>query len=166
MASKNNSAYASLQELVKHHIESFDYFLDEGLEKAIMAITPIHIVDPLTGSKLKNILSSSSFSLFFTYDFLTESLDVDELDLEKKIDSAEMCSGLYYIKTLKSLIATKNNPISIDLGPSAAEILKFQRDFFFRKKIFVILGKRDGREEGRGLGRRDWSTEIRFGEKV
>ncbi|KAH0463231.1 hypothetical protein IEQ34_007813 [Dendrobium chrysotoxum] len=43
MDSKNNSAYASLQELVKHHIESFDYFLDEGLEKAVMAITPVHI---------------------------------------------------------------------------------------------------------------------------
>ncbi|KAG0484510.1 hypothetical protein HPP92_008589 [Vanilla planifolia] len=45
MGLKKNDSYATLQELVRHHVESFDYFIDEGLEKAIMAIRPIEIVE-------------------------------------------------------------------------------------------------------------------------
>ncbi|PKA48040.1 DNA-directed RNA polymerase II subunit RPB2 [Apostasia shenzhenica] len=53
MESQMNDNYASLRELVRHHVESFDYFLDEGLAKALMEIRPCKIVDKTTGSILK-----------------------------------------------------------------------------------------------------------------
>ncbi|OAY72746.1 hypothetical protein ACMD2_03433 [Ananas comosus] len=72
MASKaKNPDYAALRELFRPHIDSFDYFLDEGLEKALLSIRPAEIADPSTGSKLRNILSlcnpTLSFSLFCSY---------------------------------------------------------------------------------------------------
>ncbi|XP_072962703.1 DNA-directed RNA polymerase I subunit 2 [Typha angustifolia] len=53
MASKSKPDYEALRDLFRPHIESFDYFLDEGLEKAILSIRPAEISDPSTGSKLR-----------------------------------------------------------------------------------------------------------------
>lgn len=49
--------YAAIRELFKPHIESFDYFIDKGMELAISSIRPAEIVDPSTDTKLRNILS-------------------------------------------------------------------------------------------------------------
>ncbi|CAD5165130.1 unnamed protein product [Musa acuminata subsp. malaccensis] len=57
MGSTSKSDFQALQELFRPHIESFDYFLDEGLEKAFLSIRPIEISDPHTGIKLRDILS-------------------------------------------------------------------------------------------------------------
>ncbi|CAL9133487.1 unnamed protein product [Musa textilis] len=53
MGSTSKSDFRALQELFRPHIESFDYFLDEGLEKAFLSIRPIEISDPHTGVKLR-----------------------------------------------------------------------------------------------------------------
>ncbi|CAL9777459.1 unnamed protein product [Musa acuminata subsp. burmannicoides] len=53
MGSTSKSDFQALQELFRPHIESFDYFLDEGLEKAFLSIRPIEISDPHTGIKLR-----------------------------------------------------------------------------------------------------------------
>ncbi|THU70277.1 hypothetical protein C4D60_Mb08t23320 [Musa balbisiana] len=57
MGSTSKSDFQALQELFRPHIESFDYFLDEGLEKAFLSIRPIEISDSHTGIKLRDILS-------------------------------------------------------------------------------------------------------------
>lgn len=45
-----------LRELFSHHINSFDHFVEYGLEKALMSIKPVEVVDPSTQLKLRNIL--------------------------------------------------------------------------------------------------------------
>ncbi|KAJ8491401.1 hypothetical protein OPV22_013122 [Ensete ventricosum] len=53
MGATSKSDFQALQELFRPHIESFDYFLDEGLEKAFLSIRPIEISDPHAGIKLR-----------------------------------------------------------------------------------------------------------------
>lgn len=48
--------YESLRELFKHHIESFDYMIDKGLDTMFSNIKPIEIVDSDSATKLRNIL--------------------------------------------------------------------------------------------------------------
>ncbi|XP_019055826.1 PREDICTED: DNA-directed RNA polymerase I subunit 2 [Nelumbo nucifera] len=45
--------YESLRELFKPHIDSFDYFVDAGLETMLMHIKPVEIVDSFTKTKLR-----------------------------------------------------------------------------------------------------------------
>ncbi|KAL4563574.1 hypothetical protein LXL04_027617 [Taraxacum kok-saghyz] len=52
----NNPDYEPLRELFSHHIHSFDHFIEYGLEKALMNIKPIEVVDSNTELKLRNIL--------------------------------------------------------------------------------------------------------------
>lgn len=47
-----------LKELFKHHIESFDYMIDEGLEVMLKRIKPVQIFDPNSTKTLRNILFS------------------------------------------------------------------------------------------------------------
>ncbi|GLJ25401.1 hypothetical protein SUGI_0486230 [Cryptomeria japonica] len=60
MASKteNNEeiSFKALQELVKPHIDSFNYFAEEGLETAVSNIRSVVVQQPGTLSKLRNIL--------------------------------------------------------------------------------------------------------------
>ncbi|KAJ0974432.1 hypothetical protein J5N97_016397 [Dioscorea zingiberensis] len=56
MAPLGKPDYSALRELFRPHIESFNYFLDEGLEKALVSIRAVEISDPLSSSKLRNIL--------------------------------------------------------------------------------------------------------------
>ncbi|WOL19443.1 DNA-directed RNA polymerase I subunit 2 [Canna indica] len=51
--SKSKPDFEALRQLFLPHVESFDYFLDEGLEKALVAIRPVEILDPSTGTKLR-----------------------------------------------------------------------------------------------------------------
>ncbi|KAH7653427.1 DNA-directed RNA polymerase I subunit RPA2 protein [Dioscorea alata] len=53
MAPMEKPDYSALRELVHPHIDSFDYFLDEGLEKAVSSIRPVELSDPVSGSKLR-----------------------------------------------------------------------------------------------------------------
>jgi len=56
--------YAALRELFRPHVESFDYFLDAGLEKMLAEIRPAEIKDPNSSTILKNILHAlNSFFL-------------------------------------------------------------------------------------------------------
>lgn len=54
---KSEADFEALRELFKAHIESFDYFIDAGLETALHNITPVEVTDPSRGTKLRNILS-------------------------------------------------------------------------------------------------------------
>ncbi|RLN39277.1 hypothetical protein C2845_PM01G38370 [Panicum miliaceum] len=61
--------YAALRELFRPHVESFDYFLDAGLEEMLSSIRPMEIKDPNSSTILKNILHAlnSFFFLFFPF---------------------------------------------------------------------------------------------------
>ncbi|CAL1402187.1 unnamed protein product [Linum trigynum] len=48
--------YKELQELVRHHIESFDYMAARGLEVMMENIKPVKIYDPATDTTLSHIL--------------------------------------------------------------------------------------------------------------
>ena len=48
--------FEALRELFKHHIESFDYMADAGLETMLRHIKPIEVFDDFTSTKLRNIL--------------------------------------------------------------------------------------------------------------
>jgi len=48
--------YAALRELFRPHVESFDYFLDAGLEKMLAEIRPAEIKDPNSSTILKIFL--------------------------------------------------------------------------------------------------------------
>lgn len=61
---KLESDYQHLRELFRPHVESFDYFIDAGLEIALMNIKPTEITDSSTGTKLRDILF---FSLLVFY---------------------------------------------------------------------------------------------------
>lgn len=52
----NDPDYEPLRELFSHHIHSFNHFVEYGLEKALMSIKPVEIVDSDTQLKLRNIL--------------------------------------------------------------------------------------------------------------
>ncbi|KAG2537245.1 hypothetical protein PVAP13_9NG147800 [Panicum virgatum] len=45
--------YAALRELFRPHVESFDYFLDAGLEEMLTSIRPMEIKDPNSSTILK-----------------------------------------------------------------------------------------------------------------
>lgn len=54
--------YSALKELFSHHIESFDYMVDNGLETMLLNIKPIEIVDSFSSLKLRNILLLGFYS--------------------------------------------------------------------------------------------------------
>lgn len=67
-AGKSSSAskedqYAALRELYRPHIDSFDYFIDEGLDKMLQSIRPVEITVPNSPTTLRNILPA--FFFFF-----------------------------------------------------------------------------------------------------
>eukprot|EP00249_Psilotum_nudum_P029207 c39666_g1_i1 orf=2-877(-) len=54
MASRHQQdSYRVLHELVKPHILSFDYFLDHGLQQAILGLKPVQITQAATGVSLR-----------------------------------------------------------------------------------------------------------------
>lgn len=69
-AGKSSSAskedqYAALRELYRPHIDSFDYFIDEGLDKMLQSIRPVEITVPNSPTTLRNILPAFFFFLPF-----------------------------------------------------------------------------------------------------
>ncbi|KAL2326335.1 hypothetical protein Fmac_025393 [Flemingia macrophylla] len=48
--------FDALRELFRHHIESFDYMVDAGLDTMLRHIKPVEVVDDFTSTKLRNIL--------------------------------------------------------------------------------------------------------------
>lgn len=48
-----------LRELFRHHIESFDYMADRGLEILFESVKAVQVDDPFTNKKLRNILCYS-----------------------------------------------------------------------------------------------------------
>ena len=52
--------YEPLRDLVKHHIESFDFMVEKGLEDMLMAIKPVEVFDSFSKKKLRNILHFES----------------------------------------------------------------------------------------------------------
>lgn len=55
-ASPAGADYAALKELFRPHVESFDSFLDVGLDEMLRGIRPMEIKDPNSSAILKNIL--------------------------------------------------------------------------------------------------------------
>ncbi|XP_050232672.1 DNA-directed RNA polymerase I subunit 2 [Mercurialis annua] len=49
--------YSALQELTKHHIDSFDYMIEQGLEIMFSTIKPVTITDPFTNTAIQLSLS-------------------------------------------------------------------------------------------------------------
>ncbi|KAL5720144.1 DNA-directed RNA polymerase [Ranunculus cassubicifolius] len=47
------SNYSNLEDLIKPHIDSFDHFLDSGIESLLSHIKPVKIIDPNTKQKLQ-----------------------------------------------------------------------------------------------------------------
>lgn len=56
--------YTALADLFRHHIESFDYMVDQGLEIMLNNIKPVEIFNSSTNQKLKNICF---YILFFFF---------------------------------------------------------------------------------------------------
>jgi hypothetical protein len=56
--------YATLRELFRPHVESFDYFLEKGLDKMLESIRPMEVKDPNSNKFLRNILHASNSSFF------------------------------------------------------------------------------------------------------
>lgn len=71
--------FEALRELFKHHIESFDYMVDAGLDTMLGHIKPVEIFDDFTSTKLRNILFfnektlliSSTTCVFLVFGFRT-----------------------------------------------------------------------------------------------
>lgn len=51
-----NPDFTPLKEMVRHHIESFDHMIDFGLETMVKKIKSVEVFDPVSKSKLRNIL--------------------------------------------------------------------------------------------------------------
>lgn len=47
---------SALLDLTKPHVDSFDYFVERGLEAAIRHLQPIELKQPVSGTTLRNIL--------------------------------------------------------------------------------------------------------------
>jgi hypothetical protein len=47
---------ASLMELTRPHVDSFDYFVERGLEMAARGLHPVEVTHPVSGVTLRNIL--------------------------------------------------------------------------------------------------------------
>jgi DNA-directed RNA polymerase I subunit RPA2 len=47
---------ASLMELTRPHVDSFDYFVERGLEMAARGLQPVEVTHPVSGVTLRNIL--------------------------------------------------------------------------------------------------------------
>lgn len=48
--------FSPLNEMVRHHIESFDHMIDFGLETMVKNIKPVEVFDTAANKKLRNIL--------------------------------------------------------------------------------------------------------------
>jgi DNA-directed RNA polymerase I subunit RPA2 len=68
--------YSALRELFRPHVESFDYFLDKGLDEMIESIRPMVIRDPNSNSTLKNILHASNSGFFFCVQLCCSSVQI------------------------------------------------------------------------------------------
>ncbi|XP_026414248.1 DNA-directed RNA polymerase I subunit 2-like [Papaver somniferum] len=53
MGENTEKEFENLRELFKPHIESFDYLIDEGLEKILVNIKPVEVVNESTGQTLR-----------------------------------------------------------------------------------------------------------------
>ena len=60
MAADSDEPPASLAALVAPHIDSFDYFLHEGLQRVVDALLPTEVVHPASGARLSIWLESLS----------------------------------------------------------------------------------------------------------
>ncbi|KAL6883540.1 hypothetical protein ACP4OV_010954 [Aristida adscensionis] len=54
-AAAKEDEYAALRELFRPHVESFDYFLDKGLNEMLNSIRPLEITDPNSSNTLKTM---------------------------------------------------------------------------------------------------------------
>lgn len=57
--------FEHLEELFKPHIDSYDHFIQHGLEKMLNSIKPVEIRNSFTGDKLRNILLLCCFFYIF-----------------------------------------------------------------------------------------------------
>lgn len=48
---------SSLYDLTKPHVESYDYFVERGLEEAVRRLQPVELKHPISGTTLRYILS-------------------------------------------------------------------------------------------------------------
>lgn len=54
--SANNGEFEALQQLFKHHIDSYDHLVESGLDDVLRSVTPVSVYDASTETKLRNIL--------------------------------------------------------------------------------------------------------------
>ena len=52
----------TLQDLVSHHVDSFNYLLDDGLQRAVEDISPQELVDPC-GRRMVLLMEAASIGL-------------------------------------------------------------------------------------------------------
>lgn len=48
---------SSLYDLTKPHVESYDYFVERGLEEAVRRLQPVELKHPVSGATLRYILT-------------------------------------------------------------------------------------------------------------
>uniref|UniRef100_A0A6N2MI55 DNA-directed RNA polymerase subunit beta n=1 Tax=Salix viminalis TaxID=40686 RepID=A0A6N2MI55_SALVM len=66
---KKSGEFKELEELVWHHIDSFDYMVDRGLEIMLDNIKPVRIYDPHTDTSLSHILLCRQAKVSYTGKF-------------------------------------------------------------------------------------------------
>nr|CAB3499265.1 unnamed protein product [Digitaria exilis] len=109
--------YSALRELFRPHVESFDYFLDAGLDEMLRGIRPMEIKDPNSSTILKNILhASNSFHSYLFLQFQSKLCHLRDADPHKLVFHGEEATemGGYFIcggmeRLIRILILQKRN---------------------------------------------------------
>lgn len=61
---KEDVGASALAQLTRPHIESFDYFVERGLERAARGLQQVEVSHPVSGAQLRNILYQSNMGLW------------------------------------------------------------------------------------------------------
>lgn len=72
--------YAELRDLFRHHIESFDYLIENGLQTMFEHIRPVEIHNPHKNKKMKNILFFVCLGGWYIFEVFSWFLKLWSLD--------------------------------------------------------------------------------------
>lgn len=67
---------STLNDLTKPHVESYDYFVERGLEEAVRRLQPMELKHPISGATLRYILFCVFYWLFVFWKVLFSELNL------------------------------------------------------------------------------------------
>lgn len=70
---------SSLYDLTKPHVESYDFFVERGLEEAVRRLQPVELKHPISGATLRHILSVGFSGFGVEWVFGTQLISPDFL---------------------------------------------------------------------------------------